>query len=412
MMRLIPRRAKDLNIIEHKYVWISVSITLIVVSIVGLFILGLNFGIDFTGGTEFNLRVKPKTNISVVRAATGSVGYASAQIQSSGNNQFLVRVPKLDDAKTAQLTEALKKSGNMEELLAENSVGPGWGGQVTRQAIVALIAFLVAILIYISVRFEFKMAISAIIAVLHDLVVTVGVYALTEKQVTPATVIAVLTILGYSLYDTIVIFDRIKENSDLLTRQSKKTYSLVVNESINQVMARSINTSLTTLMPVVTILFFGGETLKAFAFPLFIGIAAGTYSSIFVASPFLALWKETEPKYRAYISQVERRNIRDARESGDASAVTPVLKKSAGARASSASAGARKTVTGARDKRPPPSKPQPKPMPKTSTGESGESTHASKPVPKPKPAQGGQTSKNLAKSRTKGPGSGKKKKKK
>jgi preprotein translocase subunit SecF len=200
----------------------------------------------------------------------------------------------------------------MVELLGVSDVGPGWGGQVSRQALIAVLVFILAIMVYISIRFEFKMAVTAIIEITHDLIITIGVFALSGREVTPATVIAVLTILGYSLYDTIVVFDRIKENADLLTRQSRKTYSDVVNDSVNQVLARSINTSLTTLIPIVSILIFGGATLQAFAFPLFIGVFAGTYSSIILAPPILSIWKETEPKYKAYREQAERRQTRDA----------------------------------------------------------------------------------------------------
>lgn len=410
-MRLFPARKKDINIIGHKYVWFAISGAIILIAIIALLVRGLNFGIDFTGGTELDIKVKPGTTISVVRDATGSAGFGSAQIQSSGNNQFIVRVPKLDDAKKAQLTEALKTKGNLTELLGINDVGPGWGGQVSRQALIALVVFIAAILVYISIRFEFKMAIGAVVALFHDLVITVGVYALLGRVVTPATVIAVLTILGYSLYDTIVIFDRIKENADALTRQSRQTYSDVVNESINQVMARSINTSLTTLIPIVSILIFGGESLKAFAFPLFIGIVAGTYSSIFVASPFLALWKESEPKYRAYREQMERRQTREARV-GAGGAVEAPMPKGVFPKAKPAQPAAKKPAAKAAPSKKaaaPPPRPQARPGPKPAAAEPG--GEAPKPKPKPK-AQGAPTSKSLAKSRTKGPGSGKKKKKK
>jgi SecD/SecF fusion protein len=154
-------------------------------------------------------------------------------------------------------------------------------------------------LIYITIRLDFKMAVSAILALIHDTLITVGIYALTRRQVTPVTVIAFLTILGYSLYDTIVVFDRVEENTNLQARAGKSTYFDIVNESVNQTLMRSIGTTLTTLLPIITILIFGGETLKDFAFALFLGVFLGAYSSIFIASPLLALWREREPRSAA-----------------------------------------------------------------------------------------------------------------
>jgi len=413
-LRLIPRRPEHFDFIGHRYVWFTISGIVMLVAIIALIVRGLNFGIDFTGGTELDVKVKPGTSISVVRDATSSVGFSTAQIQVSGNNQFVIRVPKLDDAKKAQLTDALKTKANLVEVLGINNVGPGWGAQVSRQAIIALLIFIAAVLVYVSVRFEFKMAVTAVIEIIHDSVITIGVYALLGRQVTPATVIAVLTILGYSLYDTIVIFDRIKENGDLLTRQSRQTYSDVVNDSVNQVLGRSINTSLITLIPILSILIFGGPTLTAFAFPLFIGVLAGTYSSIILAPPILALWKETEPKYKAYREQAQRRQTRDARVTAGGAIEAPMPKgivpkakpaQPAGKKPAAAKAQAQKKAAA------PPARPQAKPVPKPAAVEPADKTASPKPKPKPKP-QGAPTSKSLAKSRTKGPGSGKKKKKK
>lgn len=407
-------RTKDIDFIGRTWLWFAISGAIIVIAIVALFVRGLNFGIDFTGGTELDVKVKPGTTIETVRGAAASVGRGGAQIQSSGKDTYIIRVTKLDEESLAKLTEALKTQGGVAEVLGVNDVGPGWGGEVSRQATIALLVFLAAILIYISIRFEFKMAISSIVALFHDLIITVGVYALSGRQITPATVIAVLTILGYSLYDTIVIFDRIKENADLLTRQSRKTYSQVVNESINQVLARSINTSLTTLIPIVSILIFGGDSLKAFAFPLFVGILAGTYSSIFVASPFLAFWKEREPKFSAYREQAARRQTREARAGAEAPSKAAVVPKPKAepprpAARPSAKPAAVKSTKAPAAKRPQAPPVVPKPVPKEAP-EASEAPAA--PAARPAAARKAQTTKSQAKSRTKGPGSGKKKKKK
>jgi len=196
--------------------------------------------------------------------------------------------------------------------LSEEQVGSEWGREVSRKALISLAIFLAVILVYISFRFEFKMAVPAIAALVHDTIITVGIYSLFRLQVTPATAIAFLTILGYSLYDTIVVFDRISENANLIDRTGRRTYREIVSDSLNQTLMRSLGTTLTTLLPIVTILIFGGSTLKDFAFALFVGVFLGAYSSVFIASPFLAFWKETEPKYAAIRAKAGKRDARQA----------------------------------------------------------------------------------------------------
>jgi preprotein translocase subunit SecF len=196
-----------------------------------------------------------------------------------------------------------------------NDVGPTWGGQVTSKAITALIVFFILVTLYISVRFEFKMAVAAIVAVIHDILVTVGIYSLTGLQVTPDTVVAVLTVLGYSLYDTVVVFDRIRDNSKGLGASGRITYSEMVNLSMNQTLARSINTSLVAIMPVFSVLvvgsfILGATSLQDFGLALVIGLSSGAYSSIFIASPLLALMKEREPRYTTIRQRLETRGER------------------------------------------------------------------------------------------------------
>src|SRR5205085_11524406 len=191
------------------------------------------------------------------------------------------------------------QAGTTIAQINRQDVGPTWGSQISSKAVKGLIFFLIAVTLYIAFRFEWKMALSAQAALLHDLVITAGIYALVGRTVSPATVIAILTILGYSLYDTVVIFDKVRENTtESSAMLARDTYSGVVNTSLNQVLMRSVNTSLVVLLPILSLLLFGGATLQDFAFALFVGVASGTYSSIFVASPMLALLKEREPKYR------------------------------------------------------------------------------------------------------------------
>lgn len=412
MRRILPRRPY-VNIVGHKYVWFTISGIIVIVAAVALATKGLNFGIDFKGGTELDIRCRPGTTISQVRGAAARLGYGTAQIQAGQDNAFIVRTPKLDDQKKKALTDSINKDGAIEKTakgdldVSINEVGPGWGSQVSRQAIIALAVFIIAILIYISIRFEFKMAICAIIEIFHDFIITVGVYALVGRQVTPATVVAVLTILGYSLYDSVVIFDRIKENTDQLTRQSRKTYSQTVNDSVNQVLARSINTSLTTLIPILALLLFGGETLKAFAFALFVGVLSGTYSSIILAPPILSVWKETEPKYKSFRERVERKQTREARiaregaaKAAPGGASSALVKPKPAVEPEAAQAPAGKVDAG------------PKPAP--AVAREGAAPRQATPKPGPKPARkaAATTGRSAAKARTKGPGSGKKKKKK
>ncbi len=399
---------KKLQVIKYRYVWFALSAVVIIVSVISLLTRGLNFGIDFTGGIELEVRCKPKTTLALIRSVLGEYGYAGAKIQSGEKGRFMIRTPELKPGEREKIVESLKKKAGVVEVLQINEVGPGWGAQVSKQAIIALVVFLFAILIYISIRFEFKMAICAILALFHDVLVTVGVYSLVGRQVNPATVIAVLTILGYSLYDTIVVFDRVKENADQLTRQSGITYSDMVNNSVNQTLTRSLNTSLTTLVPIVTILLFGGATLKDFAFALFVGVIAGTYSSIFFASTLLAIWKETEPKYRAYRERAMKRRTR-AIPAGEAVQGGAKLKVVSGGKSIKPAGGVSPNARTIIKK--PPQEPE-RVGEKTAFPIAGESSQKSAKVAQSTAGAKKASTKAAAKSRTKGPGSGKKKKKK
>ncbi|MFL5799157.1 MAG: protein translocase subunit SecF [Actinomycetota bacterium] len=227
------------------------------------------------------------------------------------------------DERARLLNQLAAQAGTTTSEIVINDVGPTWGSQISKKAVQGLIIFLVLVTLYIAFRFEWKMAGSALTALGHDLIITAGIYALVGREVTPETVIAILTILGYSLYDTVVIFDRVKENTESLALVARDTYSGVVNLSLNETLMRSVNTSLVVLLPILALLLFGGSTLKDFAFALFIGVASGAYSSIFVASPMLALLKEREPRY----AQIR---LRAARAAAGGRGAVPVT---AGARA-------------------------------------------------------------------------------
>jgi preprotein translocase subunit SecF len=291
--------------------WFAISGVIIVVGLISLATRGLNFSIEFRGGTVWE--VPSSASVSHVRDVVGAAvpGYDQATITVltntlTGQRTVKVEAPaKLtgDSAKVSAVTTALAKMANVSPNDVQlNDIGPSWGSDITSKAIRAVIIFLVVVAAYIWLRFEAKMALAALVALVHDILVTVGIYSLTGFEVSPSTVIAFLTILGYSLYDTIVVFDKVQENTRGLAATNRLTYTDTVNLSMNQVLARSINTSLVAILPILSILVIGAWVLGAtalqdFGLALFVGLTTGAYSSIFIASPLLALLKEREPRY-------------------------------------------------------------------------------------------------------------------
>jgi preprotein translocase subunit SecF len=249
-------------------------------------------------------------------------------VQLTGEGFILIQTEALDaDAQDELIAVAAAVGGVAVNEVTIDAVGPTFGEEVTRAAIEALAVFLLIVALFITWRFEWKMAVAALAALFHDLIITAGLFSALGFVVTPATVIALLTILGYSLYDTVVVFDKVNENVDLM--HDRYTFTEIVNTSMNQVLMRSINTSLTSLIPVGSLLFvgsfaFGAETLREFALALFIGIALGTYSSIFVAAPLLAIWKEREPEWETAQKRAKRRRPDGERDVPEAAAVKAV----------------------------------------------------------------------------------------
>ena len=265
--------------------------------------LGINFGIDFESGTRITTPLERPASVQDVRDTLGPLGYSDAKIQEVddpelGNNVVQIAVSQLEPQRGQQGRAGARRRLRREErrLLGSSSIGPTFGEQIARTAAIAIIASLILISIYIGVRFEFKFAVPVLIALAHDLLITTGVYALTDREVTTSTVAALLTILGYSLYDTVIVFDRIREN---VPRMPRATFSQIANRSMSEVFTRSLATSFVVLMPVGSLLLFGGDTLKDFAFALLVGVASGAYSSIFIATPVLVEWKEREDDLHA-----------------------------------------------------------------------------------------------------------------
>jgi preprotein translocase subunit SecF len=294
--------------IKHSRRWAILSGTLILISLLAFVINGLNLGIDFEGGTQWQFAVatgKGSASVGDVRDVLDPLGLDDAKVLIVGNDSVRVQSADLSTTDQAKVTAALAKyAGVPNAQVSVTNVGPTWGDKVSSKALTALIVFFFVIAAYLTFRFEWRMAVAAIVAVIHDIIITVGVYAVTQFEVTPATVVAFLTILGFSLYDTVVVFDKVKDNQARLGTVRGDTYSTMVNRSLNQVLMRSINTSIVALLPVASLLFvgtyvFGGLALRDFALALFVGLLTGAYSSIFVATPILAWLKEREPRYRA-----------------------------------------------------------------------------------------------------------------
>ncbi|MEZ5166680.1 MAG: protein translocase subunit SecF [Acidimicrobiales bacterium] len=283
-------------------IFLAASALFFVVSVGSLVTRGLNLGIEFEGGTSWEV-VAPDAGVADARAALKGTDAAAGKIQTVGGDSIRVRASTSEQAKIDAVTAAMAELGGVDTTsVSVTTVGPSWGDQITHQARNALIWFFVIVAAYISIRLEWKMAVGAVVAVIHDIIISVGLYSIFQFEVTPATVIAFLTIMGYSLYDTIVVYDQVHEISRRLGPSGRYTYTEMMNAALNQVLMRSINTSLTSVLPVLSMLligsvFLGALTLQEFAIALLIGILVGGYSSISVASAAVAFLKEREPAY-------------------------------------------------------------------------------------------------------------------
>jgi preprotein translocase subunit SecF len=323
--------------------WYSISGLIVLVSAIALAVRKLNFSVEFKGGTVFEFpstasqgsTAQVQGEISRIVTAGGGGDSTPQRVVShigSVGAQWNVTTKGLPEKVQQSVAVALEHAFHVSQSQMQITfVGPTWGSQITTKAIEALIIFLIVIVIYLSIAFEWRMAAAAFVALLHDIVITIGVYALTGFEVSPTTVIGLLTILGYSLYDTVVVFDKVRENTAGLLTTQRTTYSDAANLALNQTLVRSINTSLTALLPVGSILFvgaglLGAGTLKDLSLVLFVGMLSGAYSSICIATPVLADLKERQPEYKELAVKVKRRQAggRRAAETGSASAASAV----------------------------------------------------------------------------------------
>src|SRR5580698_10249578 len=322
------------DFVGRKRLWYTISGAILVVSAVALLVLHLNFSVDFKGGAVFQFNA-PAATVTEVQTAVEDAGVSGAIVQQAHGGPFgwQVQTGALTGGQTVNVDNTLaSKLGINSASITTDTVGPSWGSDISTKALEALIAFLIVIVIYLSIAFEWKMAVAAFVALIHDLVIATGVYALCGFQVSPATVIGLLTILGYSLYDTVVVFDKVRENTAGLLGGARSTYSQAANLALNQTLVRSINTSLIALLPVTAILVVSiallgsNNELEELALVLFVGMLSGTYSSIFIATPVLADLKEREPQYQALAKRVS------VRASGGRSAKRAAAKAPSGTR--------------------------------------------------------------------------------
>jgi len=336
------------DFVGRRRAWFILSTIIIGAGILSIVLRGgLNLGIEFKGGTEWTVQGPGVTQTQAVNAIDGTgVPAPIVKLLGQGSNQKVVVQADLNKLSTkAQASITLKVEQALARLTHTSvdtvkngvtTVGPTWGSQITNKAIEALIIFFIVVAAYISVRFEPKMALAAFIAMIHDILVAVGIYSLFNFQVTPSTVVAILTILGYSLYDTVVVFDRVRDNTKNIGSSGRMTYTQLINLSMNQTLARSINTSLVAILPVLAVLtigaqVFGATTLQDYGLALFVGLLSGAYSSIFIAAPILCLLKEREDRWVSIANRLATRGDRGTYLSAaDAAAMTTQMSIAAG----------------------------------------------------------------------------------
>jgi preprotein translocase subunit SecF len=312
----------SIDFVGRRRTWYAISAVIVIVAALGLGLRGLNRGIEFKGGVEYAVQIAPtQANVESLRSAVVGTGLAAASnpiVVTSGNGMRVQTEPMSEDDVT-KVENAMKAVGAGE--VSSSSVGPTWGAQIAHKALIGLLVFVAVVVLFIWAYFrEWRMSVAAIVALAHDLIITVGVYSLAGFEVTPSTVTGLLTILGYSLYDTVVVFDKVRENTRGITLSTVRTYQEAANLAVNQTLVRSINTSVAALLPVGAILYvgvtqLGSGPLKDLALALFVGMAAGTYSSIFIATPLAAQLKMREPSMVVQAKRVMARRAKEANSS-------------------------------------------------------------------------------------------------
>jgi len=282
-----------LPFMKYRKIWFAVSIACILISAAFLLTKGLNLSVDFTGGLVLQVKFDSAVDVADIRKSLSNIGQGQAIIQSYDKNDVLIRFQAQDEGVRRTVLETLRKDFGGLTVLKIDKVGPVVGKELRIQAVISLALALLGILLYMAFRFKFRFGVAAVLSLLHDAIIMLGVYSFTGKEVSVSFIAAVLTVVGYSLNDSIVVLDRVRENWRLL---GKCGIIQLVDDSVNQTLARTVNTSLTTLLPVIAMCVFGGEVISNFAFAFLVGIAVGTYSSIYIASSVVAEWYLRSPK--------------------------------------------------------------------------------------------------------------------
>jgi preprotein translocase subunit SecF len=310
-LRQVMEGRSEFDFVGHRKRWFLISAVLLASSMLALVVFGLNLGLEFRGGVAVQTPNPAGADVAEITEALADIGLTDVIVQLVNDGEAArVETLPLDQEAQSELRDAVAAvTGTERQELSLDAVEPRFGALLARQAIIALTVFLVAASLYMSWRLEWRMALAALAALVHDLLITVGIYAITGFPVTSATLVALLTILGYSLYDTVVVFDQVAESAD--EAEEGTSYPDIVNEATNHVLVRSLATSMTSLLPVGSLLFvgsilLGAASLRDFALALFVGISVGTYSSVFVAGPLLAEWKKDAAVGAKRREQVER----------------------------------------------------------------------------------------------------------
>ncbi|GAA0741580.1 protein translocase subunit SecF [Dactylosporangium roseum] len=324
------RGEAGVNVVGRRKVWFLVAMIAIVIAVGSMVVRGFSLGIEFEGGNQYNVPVSVGT-LDDVEKAFGDAGVEVKTGQTIGDSQYIIKTELIKDAaRQTEIKDSVAQRFNINPTqISDSAVSTSWGGQVTDKAALSLVIFLAAVLVYLVARFEWRMAAAAIASLLLDLVLTAGVYSLVGFEVTPSTVIGFLTILGFALYDVVVVFDKVQENTKGITGSSTQTYSEAANLAVNQTLMRSINTGLVALLPVGGLLFIGAGllgagTLKDLGLVLFIGMGVAVYSSIFFATPVLAELKDREPRLQAHNTRVAAKRASLAKEQASRAA-SPAL---------------------------------------------------------------------------------------
>ncbi|WP_344407512.1 protein translocase subunit SecF, partial [Dactylosporangium fulvum] len=324
------RGEAGVNVVGRRKVWFFVALIAIVIAVGSMVFRGFSLGIEFEGGNQYSVPVSVGT-LDDVEKAFGDAGVEVKTGQTVGDSQYIIKTELINDtARQTEIKDSIAQRFNINPTqISDSAVSTSWGGQVTNKAALSLVIFLAAVLVYLVARFEWRMAVAAIASLLLDLILTAGVYSLVGFEVTPSTVIGFLTILGFALYDVVVVFDKVQENTKGITGSSTQTYSEAANLAVNQTLMRSINTGLVALLPVGGLLFIGAGllgagTLKDLGLVLFIGMGAAVYSSIFFATPVLAELKDREPRLQAHNARVAAKRASLAKEQASRAA-TPAL---------------------------------------------------------------------------------------